>query len=52
MLKLIHIQEEKGKKKIPKYKDPVYMAELRRSFIEDHNRKIRLKELKENEHKI
>jgi hypothetical protein len=39
----VHIEEtmEKPKAKLPMDKDPVFLAQLRRDFIRDHNAKIR-----------
>lgn len=48
-MKLIHsyiteVKQDVPKKQVPMYKDPVFMAELRRSFINDHNKKIKSKQ--------
>ena len=45
MLRVSYIKDESieqrpKKKHVPLYKDPVFMAQLKRSFFEDHNRKI------------
>lgn len=47
-MKIIHskvsdVKTEQNLKRIPMYKDPVFMAELRKSFIDDHNKKIKSK---------
>lgn len=46
-MKIVHIkgteQEAKKQKRVPMYKDPVFMANLRADIIADHNRKIALK---------
>lgn len=47
-MKVVHIDTDyklkpepvKKVKKLPMDKDPVFLAELRRQIIEDHNRKI------------
>lgn len=49
-MKIVHISEETVMpviKKTPMYKDPVFMANLRRSIIESHNKRIRAKQGKQ-----
>lgn len=40
---ITEVKQVKPKKRVPMYEDPVFMAELRRSFIAGHNRKIKSK---------
>lgn len=49
-MKIVHLSEETSKpvsKKLPMYKDPVFMANLRREIIADHNKKIRARQNKQ-----
>lgn len=48
-MKIVHsyiteVIQTAPKNKVPMFKDPVFMAELRRSFINDHNKKIKAKQ--------
>lgn len=53
-MKIVHIKgsvsdpASENKKKLPMDKDPVFLAALRSQIIEDHNKKIREKKLKQN----
>jgi len=47
-MKIVHVQEDENKdeasgKRLPMDKDPVFLAELRRQIIFDHNKKVRAK---------
>lgn len=39
-------------KKIPMYKDPVYIAKVRREFIEAHNKRIQKKKEQERKNNV
>lgn len=54
MLKVAHIREEEiqgvAPKRLPLYKDPVFMAQLAKDFIRDHNAKFDRKQAKQAKH--